>query len=262
MLRKTFWIGFSFVVIYVGVVFSNFSTSTKLQEGLADVGGDSMPIAPYGNAMMAFYNQKKRWPTPSELVLPIPPRKGIVRSVALRPEGELVLTLRGRIWLRSVTVTVALILQPGQDKFGWTSGCLDVTPEAMAGVIYRHCSRTSRAEVQKTQQRVLKMQEESQNERALIADNLGQSTSCHRYAELAHRSNLVACLSSIDRGLGQQVAEGIENFANSPKVTQRQLRLNPSPLEWRNRECDEKWSMLRAAVSSSHPQAGKCFVGM
>lgn len=260
MTRKTFWIVFSLIVVYAAVVFSNFSTSTKLDEALRDMGGDSMPVGAYGNAMVGFYNANKRWPTPVELVLPAPPAGGIVRSVSLQPDGELVLTLSGRIWLRPIKVTVAVILQPGQDRFGWTSGCLDVSPGAIAGVIYGHCSLISRAEVQETQHRVIAAQSEDEDERTLIANDEGEPTSCHRHAEQAKASNLVACLTEIDPEVGRKVALGIENFAHSPRVTPRQLLLKPNPMEWRSQQCDEQWSMLRQAVVGAHRQAGKCFV--
>lgn len=260
MARKTFWIVFSLIVAYACLMFSNFSTSTKLHESLRDKGGNSMPVEAYGNAVIGFYNDNKRWPRPTEIVLPAVPSTGIVRSVRLEPDGVLLLKLRGRIWLRPVEVKVAMLLQPGQDKFGWTSACLDVTPKAITRIIYNHCGQMSLAEVRQSQDKAIQNQAEMQEERVLIAHNKGQETTCHQHAKEAQDSDLVACLTAIDAHTAQQVAQGIDNLAQSPRVTQRQLRLKPNPLEWRNQDCDEKWAMLRNAVLSSHPQARKCFV--
>lgn len=153
--RKIFWSVFLLIVAYLGVAFTNFSSSTRIDEALRDMGGDTMPVGPYAQEMVKFFNENKRWPTSIEIVLPEPPAAGVVRSVTLEPDGVLVLRLQGLVWLQRTQVKVAVILQPGPEKFGWTSACLDVSPQSIASVIYSHCSRTSLAEAQEVNQKMI-----------------------------------------------------------------------------------------------------------
>lgn len=159
MSRKIFWGVFSLVVLYACVAITNFSSGAKLEEALRDMGGYSMPVGPYAQEMVDFFNENNRWPTATEIVLPEPSATGIVHSVKLEPDGMLVLKLRGLIWLQHPEVKVAVILQPGRERFGWTSACMDVSPQAIASVIYPHCSRTSLLEVQETQQGAIAAQD-------------------------------------------------------------------------------------------------------
>ncbi len=159
MSRKIFWGVFSLIVLYVCVAITNFSSSAKIAEALRDMGGDSMPVGPYAQEMIDFFNENNRWPAPTEIVLPKPPATGIVHSVKLEPDGLLVLKLRGLVWLQRPEVEVAVILQPGRERFGWTSACMDVSPQGIASVIYPHCSRTSLFEVHEIQQKAIAAQD-------------------------------------------------------------------------------------------------------
>lgn len=157
--RKIFWGVFLIIVLYVGVDLTNFSTNTKLQEALRDMGGYSMPVGPYAAKMVEFFNKNGRWPTDTEIVLPEPSAAGIVDSVRLEPDGMLVLKLQGLVWLQRPQVKVAVMVQAGHEGFGWTSACVDVSPQDIATVIYSHCPRTSLLEVQETQQEAIVDQE-------------------------------------------------------------------------------------------------------
>lgn len=167
MTRKIFWSVFSLFVLYAGIAFTNFSSSAKIEEALRDMGGDAMPVGPYAQKVVKFYNENKRWPTATEVVLPEPLATGIVRSVELEPDGVLVLKLPGLFWLQPIQVKVAVILQPGPEYFGWTSACLDATPRGIARMIFAHCSGTTMAKVQETQQRVIAIQNERLKEGAV-----------------------------------------------------------------------------------------------
>lgn len=161
MARKIFWGVLSLIVLYVCVALLNFSSSTKLNDALRDMGGDTMPVGPFAQEMIKFFNKNKRWPTSTEIVLPKPPAGGIVHSVKLEPDGVVALKLRGLIWLQRTQVRVAIIPQPGPEQFGWTSACMQVTPEAIAGVVYSHCGRTPWADVRQARQESMDVQEKS-----------------------------------------------------------------------------------------------------
>ena len=167
MARKIFWSVFLLLVAYAGVVFTNFSSSSKIEEALRDMGGDSMPVGIYGQEVIKFYNENQRWPSPSEIVFPAPPATGIVRSVDLDPDGVLVLGLRGLVWLQRIHVKVAVILQSGPEEFRWTSACVEVRPRSMANVIYGHCGRSTLADVQETQEQVIAIQAKRLKDRNL-----------------------------------------------------------------------------------------------
>ena len=167
MARKLFWGVFSLLVLYACVVFSNFSGSTKIEEALREVGGNSMPVAPYARVVAQFFTEHQRWPEASEVVLPKPPAEGMVHSVVLQSDGVLLLKLRGRVWLRRVQVRVAVLLQPSHAHFSWTSGCLDASPEAITNIIFLHCDRTTLAEAHAAQERAMAMREKYLEQQAL-----------------------------------------------------------------------------------------------
>ena len=159
MARQVLWGVFSLLVLFASVVYINFTSAVKIEEALRDMGGDSMPVAPYAQKLTDFFNENSRWPTPAEIVLPDPPAGGLVHSVKLEPDGVLALTLPGRIWFQRPEVKVGIIMQLAPERFRWTSACLDAIPKGISNVIFQHCGRTSWSEVQEMQARAVAQHE-------------------------------------------------------------------------------------------------------
>lgn len=231
-----------------------------------------LPVAGYTRAVSVFVDTYQRWPRANEIVLPAPPRQGVVRSVRLGEKGALFFelsgwTLKGRTTLTMAPVVQSSALLPPNGRL--TYDCIAANPPALEQGVCGDLEMSSLADIAKLNTNVF---EKWKTDRWRIAhpNPLPVATSppvmepeiedqCKRIITQG-TAEWVPCLSRIDPAKAEKLQSLLVGgmFRPFPSLAPPASAGPGAAAELRkktNSECIQLWNQLAAQL----PEAKECF---
>lgn len=257
------------VLISAAVFGYQWTSMSKLTEKVTYEG---IEYSPYTRLVAQFVEEQKRWPGANEIAMPKPPRKGVIKGVKLKNNGEILFTLSG--WtIQSGRATVLLApmlnthshLLPGSHN-RLEYNCTIVKPTSLERTLCERIGTTTAADVNNKNTNAFaeweKNESEAKNEMTARTSNLSLASASDTQCDVHLRrveQEVIPCLTQIDESAAQQVKERFQTLFNRPRLRPEIIVDNPDLVAQFNSECDSSWNNAAAMVKMQNPKFEACF---